>query len=137
VLTTLLNEMDGFEELRGVFVVAATNKPMSVDSALMRPGRLDNVVYVGPPDEETRMEILSGWFKKSRVEAVAEKVVERTAGFSGAEIVGICQTAGEFAMQDDRAVITSDDFERAIKETPKGITKEMLREFEVWTAERT
>lgn len=49
VLTTLLNEMDGFEELKDVLVIAATNKPQSIDPALMRPGRFDNVVYIGPP----------------------------------------------------------------------------------------
>jgi SpoVK/Ycf46/Vps4 family AAA+-type ATPase len=57
VLTTLLNEMDGFEPLNNVFVVAATNKPAAIDPALLRPGRFDNVLYVGPPDEETRKEI--------------------------------------------------------------------------------
>ena len=62
VLTTLLNEMDGFEELKGVLVVAATNKPESIDGALLRPGRFDEVVYIGPPDELARQEIFEGQF---------------------------------------------------------------------------
>ena len=57
VLTSLLNEMDGVEELSGVTVVAATNRPDVLDSALMRPGRLDRILYVGAPDLETRKDI--------------------------------------------------------------------------------
>ena len=58
VLTTLLNEMDGIESLRDVTVLAATNKPEVLDLALMRLGRLDTILYVGPPDLEARQEIL-------------------------------------------------------------------------------
>ncbi|RMZ80844.1 hypothetical protein DV737_g2833, partial [Chaetothyriales sp. CBS 132003] len=65
VLTTLLNEMDGFEPLRNVFVVAATNKPESIDPALLRPGRFDDVIYIGPPDLDARTEILRKELAKS------------------------------------------------------------------------
>lgn len=58
VLTSLLNEMDGVQELVGVTIVAATNRPEAIDSALMRPGRLDRILYVGPPDSAGREEIL-------------------------------------------------------------------------------
>ncbi|KAF5360883.1 hypothetical protein D9756_004533 [Leucocoprinus leucothites] len=58
VLTSLLNEMDGVQELIGVTIVAATNRPEVIDSALMRPGRLDRILYVGPPDQAGREEIL-------------------------------------------------------------------------------
>ncbi|EXJ68868.1 uncharacterized protein A1O5_07800 [Cladophialophora psammophila CBS 110553] len=141
VLTTLLNEMDGFEELRNVFVVAATNKPQNIDPALMRPGRFDNVVYIGPPDVEARKEIfhkrLEGVYESqdSLGEAVQE-FASSTEGFSGAEIVAICQTAGENAFDADRETIISDDIRKAIGTTPKSITKEMLLEFETWNAAR-
>ena len=106
VMTTLLNEIDGFEELRGVLVVAATNKPYLLDPALMRPGRLGKKIYVGPPDETTRRAILTKWLKKSRIvdEGVwrgLDKLVRMTAGYSGAEIVDVCNTAGEAAVEDD------------------------------------
>jgi AAA family ATPase len=138
VLTTLLNEMDGFEELRNVLVVAATNKPQQIDSALMRPGRLDNIVYVGPPDEETRREILHNWFSKSRVVGVEPNDLAgvRTKGFSGAELTSVCQTAGEYAMDAGRDHITREDFERAIDDTPRGITAEMLEEYRKWHESR-
>ncbi len=143
VLTTLLNEMDGFEELKNVFVVAATNKPQSIDSALLRPGRFDNVVFIGPPDAETRKEIFEKQFDKANyqpsdedVEDDARQLAEQTDGFSGAEIVAICQTAAEYALDDDRDFYTRKDIEMALEKTPKSITKEMVEEFEAWNAAR-
>ena len=143
VLTTLLNEMDGFEELKNVFVVAATNKPESIDPALLRPGRFDNVVYIGPPDAEARKEIFEKQFAKSSfhtsVEAALDttrQLAERTEGFSGAEIVAICQSAAEYALDDDRDYYTREDLEKAIGKTPKSITRRIVEEFEAWNAAR-
>ena len=138
VLTTLLNEMDGFEELRNVLVVAATNKPQQIDTALMRPGRLDNVIYVGPPDNQTRREILQNWFEKSHVVGVeaTDLAGSKTEGFSGAELTSICQTAGEYAMDAGRDHIFREDFERAINDTPRGITSDMLDEYKKWHESR-
>jgi AAA family ATPase len=145
VLTTLLNEMDGFEELKGVFVVAATNKPAQIDPALMRPGRFDSVVYIGPPDREARREIFEK--RLARVEyrgrgddadadtdtdADAEEFAAATEGFSGAEVVAICQSAGERAFDAGRRHYVYDDVVEAIKTTPKSITRAMLFEYESW-----
>lgn len=55
MLTSLLNEIDGVEELKGVVIVAATNRPDEIDAALLRPGRLDRHIYVGPPDVNARL----------------------------------------------------------------------------------
>jgi AAA family ATPase len=151
VLTTLLNEMDGFEELKGVFIVAATNKPDRIDEALLRPGRFDNVVYVGAPDEETRREIflkqfqtssyVSAWPSEGPAEAqnLADEAsgwASKTGGFSGAEVVAICQTAKEYALDEERDHWNGMDVEKAIAVTPKSITKEMLEGFETWNAAR-
>lgn len=142
VLTTLLNEMDGFEELRNVLVVAATNKPQNIDPALMRPGRFDNVVYIGPPDFEARKEIFQkrlemiGYERRVGLDEDIAEFVNSTDGFSGAEIVAICQTAGEYAFDADRDIIVSDDIRKAIETTPKSITREMLFEFESWNNAR-
>lgn len=142
VLTTLLNEMDGFEELRNVLVVAATNKPQNIDPALMRPGRFDNVVYIGPPDVEARREIfqkrLGGirYQPHASFQDDAEEFAQSTDGFSGAEIVAICQTAAEYAFDADRDTVISEDARKAIESTPKSITREMLMEFESWNAAR-
>ncbi|KAI1618985.1 vesicle-fusing ATPase [Exophiala viscosa] len=151
VLTTLLNEMDGFEELRGVFVVAATNKPQNIDPALMRPGRFDNVVYIGPPDFEARKEIFRNRLSKvqyvhsedldegagasGRLDLDTEEFAKATKGFSGAEVVASLETAMEGAFDDDRDYVVADDVRQAIGRTPKRITHEILEEFEAWNAE--
>lgn len=67
VLTSLLTEMDGIEELNGVIVLAATNRPEIIDTALMRPGRLDRILYVGPPDSEARSAIFRINFERMAV----------------------------------------------------------------------
>ena len=140
VLETLLNEMDGFEELRNVFVVAATNKPEAIDPALLRPGRFDNIVYVGLPDLETRRGIIQLWFDKTIVvDAVdasdrtpAAALATMTEGYSGAEIVNICQNAGRFAMRGKRDHIAWADITKALQEQPHGVSKDMLQRYEQW-----
>jgi len=67
ILTALLNEMDGIEALRNVTVLAATNRPDVIDSALMRPGRIDRILYVGPPNLETRKDILHIEFRRMAI----------------------------------------------------------------------
>lgn len=162
VLTTLLNEMDGFEELRAVFVVAATNKPRQIDPALLRPGRLDNAVYIGPPDLAARREILASRLRRSPVVADADAdadstdaadkpdgpdgtditavdaddLARMTEGYSGAEIVGIWQTAGERALQAGRRHRSAADFRHAVAETPRGITADMVAAYRRWSAAR-
>lgn len=139
VLTTLLNEMDGIEELRNVLVVAATNKPDILDPALMRPGRLDNLLYIGPPDLEARQEILNIWFKKSAVhpEVNIADLAVRTEGHSGAEIVSICETAGDAALDEEEETgqegyIMWKHFEYALGQVRRQITQEVVREYEQW-----
>ena len=158
VLTTLLNELDGIEELKNVLVVAATNTPQNVDPALLRPGRLDHLLYVGLPDFEARMEILTIWFEKSMVADnlktadVVDSLAETLDGHSGAEIVGICETAGNLAMDryeqvidrnggdlptgDSDVVIELRDLEEAKQRTRKGVTTESVRGFMEWSKGR-
>lgn len=137
VLTTLLNEMDGIEELRNVLVVAATNKPDVLDPALMRPGRLDNLLYIGPPDLEARQEILAIWSRKSVVhpEVDLADLAQRTEGYSGAEIVSICETAGDAALDEEEETgqeiqIMSKHFEYALGQVRRQITPEVVEEYE-------
>lgn len=139
VLTTLLNEMDGIEELRNVLVVAATNKPDVIDPALMRPGRLDNILYIGPPDFEARKEILSIWFCKSVIhpEVGLDELASKTEGYSGAEIVSICETAGEAALDDEEETgqeqsVRWTHFEYALGQVKRQITDDVIQDFEQW-----
>ncbi|CRL24003.1 ATPase, AAA+ type, core [Penicillium camemberti] len=139
VLTTLLNEMDGIEELRNVLVIAATNKPDVLDPALMRPGRLDNILYIGPPDFEARREILRIWANKSVVnpDVDMDNLASLTEGYSGAEIVSICETAGDAALDEEEETQQEQDvqwkhFEYALGQVRRQITDTVIQEYERW-----
>ncbi|GKZ27799.1 AAA+-type ATPase [Aspergillus brasiliensis] len=139
VLTTLLNEMDGIEELKSVLVIAATNKPEVIDPALMRPGRLDNILYIGPPDYEARKEILDIWFRKSVInpEVEVDVLALKTEGYSGAEIVSICETAGDAALDEEEETGQAQDirwehFEYALKQVKRQITAAVVEAYEQW-----
>lgn len=138
-LTTLLTEMDGFEEIGNVFVLAATNKPDSLDPALMRPGRFDELIYVPLPDEKAREAILARKAQELHFPSLdIPELAKRTNGYSGAEISRICDKAfmplgsdDEISANDGMAVL-----ERAIRRTPKGVTPEILSHFTAWRLSR-
>lgn len=134
VLTSLLNEMDGIEALNGVIILAATNLPDTIDSALMRPGRLDRLVYVGPPDLDARRKILQIQFQRMSIGADVdiEDLSVRTDGCSGAEVVSLCQEAGLLAMNEslDIDCVSKRHFEEALSKLKRAITKEMLEYFD-------
>nr|ODN94476.1 AAA family ATPase [Cryptococcus depauperatus CBS 7855] len=136
VLTSLLNEMDGVEELSGVTVVAATNRPDMLDAALMRPGRLDRILYVGPPDFETRMEILRIKLATMAVEegVDVEELARITGGCSGAEVVSICQDAALAAMNEDINAphVKKSHLVHSAKTIRRRITSEIMEFFEEW-----
>jgi AAA family ATPase len=141
VLTTLLNEMDGIETLKGVFVLAATNQPQSLDLALVRPGRFDKLVYVGPPDLAGREAILR---VIQRTMGLADDVdipflAELTDGYSGAELVGICQTACDEVLEKSEETgeelqVHMEDFLNAIKLVQRQITPEVIQGYKNWAA---
>ncbi|MGN9777811.1 ATP-binding protein [Micromonospora sp. H33] len=119
----LLAELDGMEgSNEGVFVLAATNTPWDVDPALRRPGRLDRVVLVLPPDAEARRSILEYHLRERPIAGIdLHKVVAATEDFSGADLAHLCETAAEFAMADsvrtgEVRMIEQRDLDRALKE---------------------
>ncbi|OBA19907.1 protein AFG2 [Metschnikowia bicuspidata var. bicuspidata NRRL YB-4993] len=131
VLTSLLNEIDGVEELKGVVVVAATNRPSEIDSALLRPGRLDRHIYVSPPDLEARLDLITKKCTKFDVrdsEALFTKLAQSTEGCSGAEVALLCQEAGLAAIMENKNTHNVEErhFEHALKGISRGITPEML-----------
>ena len=95
VLAQMLTEMDGIEQLNDVTVVAATNRPDMIDKALMRPGRLDRVVYVPLPDRATRLKIFEIHTKHKPLDADVDltKYADVTENYSGAEIAAVCNEA--------------------------------------------
>ena len=84
ILATLLNEMDGIEELVNVTILAATNRPDVIDSALLRPGRIDRILYVGLPDFASRKEIFGIEFRRIKIAAdvVIEELASQVCGFN-------------------------------------------------------
>ncbi len=102
VISQLLTELDGIEELRNVVVVAATNRPDMVDPALLRPGRFDRVVYVPLPDREARREILRIHFKGKPLagDVDLDAVARETEGYSGADLAAIANTSTMIAIQE-------------------------------------
>ncbi|XP_014604873.1 PREDICTED: spermatogenesis-associated protein 5 isoform X1 [Polistes canadensis] len=118
VLAQLLTELDGITALGNVTLVAATNRPDKIDKALLRPGRLDRIIYVKLPDCQTRQEIFEIKLKKM---PIAEDVnildlVELTEGYSGAEIQAICHEAAMNSLEEnlDAAIVTKDHFKVAL-----------------------
>jgi SpoVK/Ycf46/Vps4 family AAA+-type ATPase len=102
VVQSLLSELDGAENKNdGVFVLAATNHPWDVDSALRRPGRFDRMLLVLPPDDSARQAVLRLHLRSRPVETVDLKAIaKRTDGYSGADLAHVCETAAEHAMTD-------------------------------------
>ncbi len=102
VISQLLTEMDGLEELRGVVVIAATNRPDIIDPALLRPGRFDKLLYVPPPDIEARKEILKIHLRKKPLaeDVDIEELARRTEGYTGADLAAVCNTAVLLAIRE-------------------------------------
>ncbi len=114
-LNQMLVEMDGFETNLGVIVVAATNRPDILDSALMRPGRFDRQVYVTLPDIRGREQILGVHMRKIPIgQDVSATVIARgTPGMSGADLANLCNEAALMAARRNARVVEMQDFEKA------------------------
>ena len=102
VLNQILTEMDGMNTKKNVFIIGATNRPDQIDPALLRPGRLDQLIYIPLPDEPSRLSILQAALKKSPVapEVDLAYLAGRTHGFSGADLTEICQRAAKLAIRE-------------------------------------
>ncbi len=115
-LMQLLAELDGFEPLANVKIIAATNRPDILDPALLRPGRFDRIILVPYPDFASRTEILKIHTRKMNTRDLdIEAIAKKTDGFSGADLKVICMEAGMFAIRDQRDYVTQEDFEKAIR----------------------
>ncbi|CAB4278159.1 unnamed protein product [Prunus armeniaca] len=103
VLNQLLTEMDGMSAKKTVFVIGATNRPDIIDPALLRPGRLDQLIYIPLPDEESRYQIFRACLRKSPVSKDVDirALAKYTQGFSGADITEICQRACKYAIREN------------------------------------
>ena len=136
-LNQLLTEMDGFEGNNGVIILAATNRPESLDPALTRPGRFDRRVPVELPDLKGREEILKVHAKKIRIAEDIDfnKVARMASGASGAELANIVNEAALRAIRDNRKYATQSDLEESIEVVIAGYQKKnaILTDKEKWT----
>jgi transitional endoplasmic reticulum ATPase len=128
VISQLLTEMDGLEELHGVIILAATNRIDIIDPALLRPGRFDLLLQVPPPDEEARLEILKIHTAKNHLakNVSLQKLVEETEGCTGADIEAVCREA---TMRTIRRFLNSGAKQETRRKPPKlEVTMEDLQE---------
>lgn len=148
IVSQLLTEMDGLEDLRGVVVIGATNRPDIIDEALLRPGRFDRILAIPVPDTSARKEILNIHTKKKPLDASVnlDKLVELTEGYTGADLAAMVNTAAMSAIKEhitnsksedveskgnqdkqpqEKAILTigMKDFEAALKKVKKKNTK--------------
>lgn len=116
-LMELLAQLDGFDSLGKVKLVAATNRPDVLDPALMRPGRLDRKIEIPLPNEQARAEILKIHASKitKHGEIDYESIIKLADGFNGADLRNVCTEAGMFAIRDERDYVVQEDFMKAAR----------------------
>jgi len=129
VVSQILTELSGLEDLHDVVVIAATNRPDMVDPALLRPGRFDKQILVPTPDEKARLEIFKVHTKNMPLseDVSLEELAKKTEGYSGADIEALCREAAMNALRKDinAKKVTIKEFEKAMKEIKPSVTKEM------------
>jgi len=139
VVNQLLSEMDGLEELKEVIVIAATNRPDMVDSALLRPGRFDKMVLIPSPDVESRTKIFEVHTKKVPLgkDVDLAKMAKMTDGYSGADINGIVREAALSALRENKQAKTVDQrhFDKALKETKPSIEPAVVKAYDKFKTE--
>jgi ribosome biogenesis ATPase len=129
VVNQLLTEMDGMEERKGVFLMAATNRPDIVDPAVLRPGRLDKILYVGMPEESDRSEILLALTKNRTKPPLADdvdmqEIAKITNGFTGADLAGLVRQASLQTLKD--SILTNDSIQETAEKDLIVHTKHFL-----------
>lgn len=135
VISQMLTEMDGLEDLKGVVVIGATNRPDIIDEALLRPGRFDRILEVPPPDAQARKEILKIHAVKKPLDPSVsiDKLVEMTGGMTGADIAALVNTAAMAGIKDQIAIggkgklkITNTHFEKALQKVKRNVVRDAL-----------
>ena len=128
VISQLLTELDGLEKLENVVVIGATNRPDLIDPALLRPGRFDRLVYVPPPDEKARLEILKIHTRKMPLakDVDLEQLAKETEHYSGSDLAALCREAAMLALRENLQAkeVTVRHFREAMKKVKPSLTPE-------------
>jgi transitional endoplasmic reticulum ATPase len=133
VVNQILTSVDGLESMEGVVVLAATNRPDILDSALLRPGRFDRMVLISVPDKETRFQIFKVHTKLMPLKGVdLNKLADATNNYVGADIEGLCREAAMQALRKDPLAnqVTMAHFEAALKVIRPSVTEEIIKYYE-------
>ena len=134
VLCTLLNEMDGIEVLKDVTIIAATNRPDTIDKALVRPGRIDRMIYIPPPDSNARLNILKIATKKMPLsdDVNLDEIAQKMDKFSGAEVTLVQREAGILALTENINIerVERKHFLTALTNVNPRITSQVLSLYE-------
>lgn len=134
VVNQLLTSIDGLEQLSDLVIIGATNRPDIIDPSLLRPGRFDELLLVGPPDKEAREEIFKIHTRNMPLteDVDLSELAELTDGYVGADIESICRQAGMIALREnmDAKEVTKEHFMKALEETSPSIDDEMMAYYE-------
>lgn len=134
VVNQLLTEMDGLEELQDVIVVAATNRPDILDTALLRPGRFDRIILTKIPDEEMRKKIFSVHLKKMPLskDVILDVLAKKTENYVGADIEAVCREAAILSLRKDMEAkeVPMSSFEEALKKVKPSVTSDIEKAYE-------
>ena len=139
IVSQMLTELSGLEELHDVVVIAATNRPDMLDSALLRPGRFDRQILVPEPDEKARLKILEIKTKNMPLKGVnLKKLAKRTTNFSGADLDALCREAAIHALRENKKAkeVKMKHFEKAMKQIAPSLSKRLIEFYEQFN-ERT
>ncbi len=141
VVAQLLTELDGVEDLHGVFVLAATNRPDLIDPALLRPGRLERLVFVPPPDAVARGLILEAITRKMPCSAEFDPIATGAAseGYSAADLEALARAAAMIAMREDMSApeITDAHFKQAATEMRPSLRADQIDNLKQWASQMT
>ncbi|MCL5791224.1 MAG: AAA family ATPase, partial [Candidatus Thermoplasmatota archaeon] len=126
--------MDGVEVLQGVVVIGATNRPDILDTALIRAGRFDKMIYIPPPDRDARLLILKVHTKNMPLgpDVNLEKIADQTDGYVGADLENLCREAGMMAYRadPDATNVTQANFSDAMKTIKPSVDDEVIKFYE-------
>ncbi|MFA5771268.1 MAG: CDC48 family AAA ATPase [Thermoplasmata archaeon] len=133
VVNQLLTSIDGLETLEGVVVIGATNRPDIIDPALLRTGRFDHLILVPAPDKKTRLQILKIHTSKMPLKNVnLEELAEKTEGYAGSDIEGLCGEAGILALREniDAKEVTMGHFIKAMESVRPSVDNDSIKYYE-------
>ncbi|MHA1550524.1 MAG: CDC48 family AAA ATPase [Candidatus Heimdallarchaeaceae archaeon] len=134
VISQLLTELDGLEELKDIVVLAATNRPDIVDPAVLRPGRFDRLIFVNPPNQKGRLQIFKVYTRDMPLASSVsiKELASVTDGFVGSDIEALCREAGMLALREsfDIETVTMSHFNKALERIHPTVTPDVIKYYE-------